>query len=77
MLDEQKERACKKAGAEYVSLQGIKDNKEYFCGIGARVFGDDGKEHIVEHDGVAVHPGDKGMKAIAERIIEQLIKDNI
>lgn len=75
--DEQKERACKKAGAEYVSLHGIKDNKEYFCGIGTRVLGDDGKEHIVEHDGVAAHPGDKGMKAIAERIIEQLKKDHL
>lgn len=33
------------------------------------VYGDDGSEHTVTHAGVAGHPGDKGMAAIADRIL--------
>ena len=36
------------------------------------VYGNDGQEHTVDHRGVANHPGDKGMQAIADRIIEAL-----
>ena len=61
--------AVKVTNVEFVSLKGIADNKEYYCGMGTVVFGSDGKEHVVEHSGVAAHPGDKGMQAIADRII--------
>ncbi|WP_090477677.1 hypothetical protein [Pseudobutyrivibrio sp. JW11] len=43
-----------------------------YCGVGATVYDDDGKAHVVEHDGVAKHPGDSGRKEIADRIIEKL-----
>ena len=69
---ELKERAVIRANAEYVSLDGITDNEDYYCGKGAIVYDKDGNEHIVEHGGVAIHPGDKGMEAIAERIINKL-----
>ena len=65
-----KEQACAEVGVEYVSLMGIKDNKKYQCGLGSTVFDADGKPHIVEHEGVASHPGDKGMAAIADRILQ-------
>ena len=70
--NELKRNAAQKTGVEFVSLDGITDNKEFYCGVGTVVYDDTGKEHIVEHQGVANHPGDKGMKAIAERIIKTL-----
>lgn len=70
--DEQKKAAALACNVDYVSLEGIKDNQEYFAGIGTVVFDRDGKEHIIEHDGVARHPGDKGMEAIAGKVVEKL-----
>lgn len=67
-----KQNAVKETGLEYVSLEGITDNKDYYCGLGTTVYDKDGKEHVVEHSGVANHPGDSGMKAIADRMIEVL-----
>ena len=34
---------------------------------------DDGKDHEIKHAGVAKHPGDTGMKWIAERIVEAIL----
>ena len=70
--DELKQNAVLEAQVEYISLEGITDNKDYYCGLGTSVYDKDGNEHIVEHSGVANHPGDNGMQAIAERIIEAL-----
>lgn len=64
--------ACAVTCAEYVSLDGIAGNDEYYCGLGTTVYDKDGNEHTVENEGVAMHPGDAGMQAIAERIIEAL-----
>lgn len=66
--------AVETAKVEHVSLEGITDNSEYYCGIGTTVYDADGNAHIVEHDGVANHPGDSGMEAIASRIIEVIQK---
>ncbi|MCR4704151.1 MAG: SGNH/GDSL hydrolase family protein [Saccharofermentans sp.] len=70
--DELKAAAAAEANVEFVSLDGIASNEEYYCGLGTVVYDAEGNEHIVEHDGVARHPGDNGMKAIADRIIATL-----
>lgn len=62
-------KAVNATGVEFISLEGIADNNDYYCGMGTVIFRKDGKKHIVEHRGVAIHPGDKGMQAIANRII--------
>ena len=64
--------ASKNTGVKFVSLDDIKGNPEYQCGIGTVVFDSEGNEHVVEHEGVAGHPGNKGMQFIADRIIEAL-----
>ncbi len=74
---EQKYEATNKVNAEFVSLDGIADNKDYFCGMGAVVYDSSKCAHIVNHSGVAKHPGDKGMSAIAARIIDVVTKREI
>lgn len=70
--EEAKKAAANKAGVQYISLDEIKGNPEYRCGIGTTVYDAKGDPHIVEHNGVAGHPGDKGMRYIADKIIDAL-----
>ena len=67
-----KARAAAKSHADYVSLADIMNDAGYRCGLGTVVYDASGGAHVVEHAGVAQHPGDKGMQAIAERIIAVL-----
>lgn len=67
-----KEKAANNTGADFVSLDSIKGKKEYQCGMNTTVYDAEGKAHIVNHDGVAIHPGDKGMKYIADSVISAL-----
>lgn len=70
--DELKKAAAEACGVIYISLEEIKEDKKYQCGLGTVVYGDDGREHIVEHFGVARHPGDAGMRYIADMIIKEI-----
>ena len=68
--DEMKQQACEATGVEFISLDEIKGLGEYQCGMDTTVYDSDGSSHTVEHSGVAKHPGDLGMKWIADRIID-------
>lgn len=70
--DQLKKTASNNCGVQYISLEKIKDNKDYQAGLGTIVYGDNGEKHIIEHEGVAKHPGDKGMKYIADKVIEKI-----
>ena len=62
-----KEQLAKKYGAMYIGLDGIKDNSDYYMGIRTLVEDSNGEMHSIEHEGVALHPRDKAMEAIAKK----------
>ena len=64
-----KKQACKENNIPFADLSDIRGKKEYQGRRGTMVMGADGKEHKIEHSGVAIHPGDEGMKVIAERVL--------
>lgn len=72
--DAVKKAAAEEAGVTYADLSEIQDDPNYEAGMGAMVEGDDGKEHEIVHSGVAKHPGDTGMKWIAEKIVRVIEK---
>ena len=67
-----KEEICNELGIDFVDLSDLYNMKEYKAGVGTKVWGDDGMEHIIEHSGVASHPGDEGMKCIADKVLKQI-----
>jgi len=70
--DEIKQRVAEKNGIIFVDLSEIRENKDYMVGMGTTVYDADGNQHIIEDWAVASHPSDKGMKYIADAIIEKL-----
>lgn len=55
---------------KFVNLIGKYDNGYYTSKVNSEVLGDDGNKHIITNPFVAEHPGDVGMRAIANEIIE-------
>ena len=71
-----KQNAAEKTGAEYISLKDIQGRTEAEAGTGAVVYDAAGNPHTIENTDVAAHPGDRGMKVIADMIIEVLRSEN-
>ena len=70
--DQMKREAADKTGAEFISLEEIRDNPAYQAGIGATVYDAAGEPHTIENADVAAHPGDSAMQYIADRITEAI-----
>lgn len=68
--DGMKVAAASRCSIDFVDLSLAWSHAEYKVGLGSTVYGSDEQEHVVEHEGVAGHPGDKGMEFIAESILE-------
>ena len=64
--------AAQKCGVDYVSLKDTHADPRFRSRIGAVVFDAEGNRHIVNHAGVAKHPGDEGMAFIAAKILEKV-----
>jgi len=64
-----KARVAESTGAKLASLDDIVGDSSYKCGLNTTVYSDDGVAHTVTHDGVANHPGDRGMEYIANKVI--------
>ena len=64
--------ACDKTGVQFVSITDLytQQNQSY---LGAVITYPDGRTQVVDSTGVATHPGDKGMLAIANRIIDKVL----
>lgn len=71
-VDEIKKKVAAKTNSIYISLQDIQYDAKYKAGMPVSVVDDDGERHQIYHQGVAMHPGDIGMAAIAERILEHI-----
>lgn len=65
-----KKRVAEKLNMPYADLSEIQNDPAYQSSMGQIVYGDDGVKHAVDHAGVAGHPGDKGMRYIADAIIK-------
>ena len=73
--DELKEKAAKEMNVTYISFDEIKDNPEYQAGLDTIVYDDNGASHTIEHNGVARHPGDKGMRYMADKILDVIYSE--
>ena len=69
---QQKKQATDNTGVQFISLSEIKGKPEYKAGIVSTVYDANGQPHSIEHEGVAAHPGDKGMQYIADAVIKVL-----
>jgi hypothetical protein len=63
--------SCNKLQCQFIDISdlNIEENRSY---IGAKIDKGDGNIYTVENSGIASHPGNKGMRLIANRILYQL-----
>ena len=71
-VDQAKQAACDGETVIWVGLEDINTDPQYKVGKGTLVEGLDGELHPIDHDGVAKHPGDTGMTAIAQKLYEAI-----
>ena len=67
-----KEKVADEFNAEFIKLSDKYDNSQFYSKVGSEVSGDDYKKHCINGGFVAKHPGNLGMKAIAEEIVKVL-----
>lgn len=65
------QKACADTGCLFVDFSDLRTTENQ-ASIGNTITYPDGSTSTVEAAGVASHPGDKGMKAIAQRILDKL-----
>lgn len=63
--------ACRRTGCAFVDIEGLR-NEHTMGKIGNRYQLPDGTQGVIDSEGVASHPGDAGMEAIARKIINVL-----
>lgn len=66
--------SCAETGSTFIDISDLAVIQANKGAIGNVITRDDGSTFVVDNSGVASHPGDKGMKAIADRMIEKLFK---
>lgn len=69
-----KRNAIEDLDVDFIDLNEIRGKPEYKAGLGTIVYDADGGSHVIEHKGVAAHPGDAGMRYYAEEIIRLIEK---
>lgn len=74
-VDTIKQQVCEDLGLIYVNLKQIQGISKYMAGMNAKVYDKENNVHIIEHKGVAAHPGDLGMEWIANSILENIISN--
>lgn len=65
------EQSCKETGSIFIDITDL-NGRINQAAIGDIISHDNGTQSTVTSSGVASHPGNKGMKAIADRLIERL-----
>lgn len=66
--------ACAERGADFIDISDLPKVSGYCANIGDVVTKDDGTTVTIDSSGVASHPSSKGMKAVADKIINALFK---
>ena len=66
--------SCSETGSTFIDISDLAVIQANKGAIGNVITRDNGTTFTVDNSGVASHPGDKGMKAIADRMIEELFK---
>lgn len=66
--------ACAERGADFIDISDLIGVSGYCANIGDVITKDDGTTVTIDSSGVASHPSSKGMKAVADRIINALFK---
>lgn len=72
-VDNIKRNICSRGGGQYVSFEDIRCIAPYIAGENIEIKLDNKIFHI-NHTGVAIHPGDKGMEIYAERLFNCIKK---
>ena len=69
-MTEMKKAAAAAVGVPFVSLAALQGDPSLEAGTGAPVYDEAGNSHAISHPDVARHPGDEGMRRIAEAVLE-------